>query len=289
MAFGDLSRRVAVAAVGIPLGVLVLVVGGWAFVGLVALLAALGCREFYTLAAGSGARPFTPLGIVGSLAVVLAVALSPDLLWAAAWSWLVILTLFFLGLALAVWLRWPDGKPAYSVSATVAGVIYVAGGFSFAILLRELPQASPGLNWAGALILIFPLVVTWMGDSAAYFAGSRWGRKKLLPAVSPGKTVVGGVAGLLTSMLSGGVFAALALAPFPEVAISPVHAVLMAVPLSLVAQVGDLAESLLKREAGAKDSGALLPGHGGVLDRFDAILLTLPLTYALLRIPGVLP
>ncbi|MEX2527970.1 MAG: phosphatidate cytidylyltransferase [Gemmatimonadota bacterium] len=289
MAFGDLSRRVAVAGVGIPVGVLVLVVGGWAFVGLVAILAALGCREFYILAAGSGARPFTLLGMLGSLAVVLVVALSPDLGRAAAGTWLVVLTLFFLTLSLAVWRRWPDGNPAYSVSATVAGVIYVAGGFSFAILLRGLPPASAGLNWAGALILIFPLVVTWMGDSAAYFAGSRWGRKKLLPTVSPGKTVVGGVAGLVASMISGGLFAALALAHFSEVSISPIHAVLLAIPVALVAQVGDLAESLLKREAGAKDSGALLPGHGGVLDRFDAILLTLPLTYALLQIPGVLP
>lgn len=215
--------------------------------------------------------------------------MSPDLLWAAGWTWFVVLALFFLSLSLAVWFRWPDGKPAYSVSATVAGVIYVAGGFSFAILLRELPLASPGLNWSGALLLIFPLVVIWMGDSAAYFAGSRWGRKKLLPMVSPGKTVVGGVAGLLASMISGGLFAALALAHFPEVSIAPLHAVLLAVPMALVAQVGDLAESLLKREAGAKDSGALLPGHGGVLDRFDAILLSLPLTFALLHIPGVLP
>ena len=121
-----------------------------------------------------------------------------------------------------------------------------------------------------------------MGDTFAYGVGSRWGRAKLIETVSPNKTVVGAVAGLLGSVLAGGIYARLWLSEVPGFALSwPVGAAL-SVPIAIAGQVGDLAESVIKRDAGVKDSSHLMPGHGGVLDRLDAIFFTVPLTYALL-------
>ena len=121
-----------------------------------------------------------------------------------------------------------------------------------------------------------------MGDTFAYGLGSRWGRARLIKAVSPDKTFVGAIGGLLGSVLAGGVFAWLWLSDIPEFALSWPVAAAMSLPIAIVGQVGDLAESVIKRGAGVKDSGHLLPGHGGVLDRLDALFFTVPFTYALL-------
>ena len=136
--------------------------------------------------------------------------------------------------------------------------------------------------WAAPILVIFPITVTWFGDSGAYFAGYRFGKTKLIPAVSPGKTVAGSVGGFVASGFAGGVLAWLLLSQIPVYGLSAVEGVLVGVILAGVGQVADLAESVLKREAGVKDSGTLLPGHGGVLDRFDSIFFALPLMYALL-------
>ena len=164
------------------------------------------------------------------------------------------------------------------------GALYTGGALSFWVLLRALPEhISNGATAShGAALLIFPIWVTWLGDTFAYGCGSRWGRAKLIEEVSPNKTLVGAIGGLAGSVLAGGIFARLWLSDVPEFALSwPVGAAL-SVPIAVVGQVGDLAESVIKRDAGVKDSGHLLPGHGGVLDRLDALFFTVPLTYALL-------
>ncbi len=162
------------------------------------------------------------------------------------------------------------------------GALYTGGALSFWVLLRALPDEASGATAShGAALLIFPIWVTWLGDTCAYGFGSRWGRSKLIETVSPNKTIVGAVAGLLGSVLAGGIYARLWLSDVPEFALSwPVGAAL-SVPIAIAGQVGDLAESVIKRDAGVKDSSRLIPGHGGVLDRLDAIFFSVPLTYVL--------
>jgi phosphatidate cytidylyltransferase len=204
----------------------------------------------------------------------------------SAWSALAIATLVgltLIALAGSVFFRMPDDGPLASVAVTVLAPVYVGGTLAFGVHLRGLPGVSDGsLGWDGAIVLIFPLVVTWVGDSAAYFSGRRWGRTKLLPAVSPGKTVAGAVGGLLGAVIAAAVYSTLLINPHTSMILSWASAAILGLLLGGIAQVGDLAESLLKREAGVKDSGTLLPGHGGLLDRFDSVLFTLPVTYALL-------
>jgi phosphatidate cytidylyltransferase len=211
----------------------------------------------------------------------------------APFAFAIVLVVFFLSGAAAIWLRWPRGRPLSAASLTLAGVVYTGGGISFAVLLRHLPDSSfayqPGLPFQRELLLIFPLAVTWAADSAAYFFGHLLGNRKLIPSVSPGKTVVGGVAGLVTALLVGILVCGVALGLHPDRLLSAVLGGIIGLLLGVAAQVGDLVESVLKREAGVKDSGTFFPGHGGFLDRFDATIYTLPLAYALIRLAGMIP
>jgi phosphatidate cytidylyltransferase len=283
MSGSNLSRRLWVAGFGIPLGVAIVYAGGWVLAAVLALLAGVGTWEVYRIAAARGWRVFPWLGVPGAVLLVLGAQWTGDFsAWSTlAWALVVLLTLASLGTA--VFLRGPDGDPLPAVAATVFGVLYAGATLSFAVFLRRLPEVGGGgAEWAGAFLLIFPLAVTWVGDSAAFFVGRRWGRRKLIPVVSPGKTVEGGIGGLLGAMGAAALYALVFLGPGSAPFLPVTAAAVLGLLIGAVAQVGDLAESVLKREAGVKDSGGLLPGHGGVLDRFDAIYFTVPLTYALL-------
>jgi phosphatidate cytidylyltransferase len=171
-------------------------------------------------------------------------------------------------------------------------VLYVGGGLAFVPLLRSAAPALHGADVGPALAMSFvllPLLATWVGDSAAYFVGRGLGRHKLAPHASPGKTVEGALAGLAGSAAAGAAVASWALADLPAVPSPALAGVWMGAVLGAVGQIGDLAESILKREAGVKDSGRILPGHGGVLDRVDALLLAFPTTWLLLVAAGVIP
>ena len=272
-----------VAAVGIPLAALVILWGVWPLGILLSVTGALAAREYYRL------RPdetlaFGWLGAPLAAALPLIAAFHLDYRFFAPWAFALILGTALLALALALWFRWPDGRPLDAASRTVMGALYTGGALSFWVLLRALPeQVSDGATAShGAALLIFPIWVTWMGDTFAYGCGSRWGKRKLIEAVSPNKTVVGAIGGMAGSVLAGGIFARLWLSEVPEFALSWQVGAALSVPIAMVGQVGDLAESAIKREAGLKDSSRFFPGHGGVLDRLDALFFTVPLTYALL-------
>ncbi len=280
---GELASRLVVAAVGIPLAVLVIYWGVWPLAVVLAVAGALGAREYYSLRPDETVA-FRWLGATLAAALPLIAAFQLDYRFFAAWAFALVLGTALLASALSLWFRWPDGRPLDAASRTIMGALYTGGALSFWVLLRALPeQVSDGATaFHGAALLIFPIWVTWLGDTFAFGFGSRWGRAKLIEAVSPNKTVVGAIGGLVGSVLAGGIFARLWLSEVPEFALSwPVGAAL-SVPIAIAGQVGDLAESVIKREAGVKDSSHLLPGHGGVLDRLDALFFTVPLTYALL-------
>ncbi|HET7462937.1 MAG TPA: phosphatidate cytidylyltransferase, partial [Longimicrobium sp.] len=179
-------------------------------------------------------------------------------------------------LTAAIWQRGVAGEPLLSVAVTFMGAVYPAL-LAFALFLRHLPGIESPLH--GTAILLFPVVLTWLSDTFAYFAGRLWGKKKLIPRVSPGKTVAGALGAVIGTPLAA-VGYALFLQRFGTLRPGLAEAAVFGVAVSVAAQVGDLAESLLKRDVGVKDSGKLLPGHGGALDRFDSLFFTLPLGYA---------
>jgi phosphatidate cytidylyltransferase len=128
------------------------------------------------------------------------------------------------------------------------------------------------------------VVLTWSSDTGAYFTGRLVGGPKLVPAISPGKTISGAVGGVAFTIIAAYVLVHWLLRPYAQLAFSPVGIIIFAVSISVVAQLGDLAESLFKRSAGVKDSGKLLPGHGGALDRLDSLFFVLPVAYVLYKV-----
>lgn len=280
MALSETAKRVGVAAVGIPLAVGAVYLGGFVLGGLLAVIAVLAVLEFYRMAERKAARPLAYLGAAGAAALVLLAASFPEEgPGGAGFAWL--LAVFVLAaVTAAIWTRGVEGEPLLSVSTTVFGTLYTGGLLSYALFLRHLPARPDPLH--GTALVFAPVLLTWASDTFAYFVGRAFGRRKLIPRVSPGKTVEGSLGALVGTVLVA-VGYSFVLARFPAYRMSVAEAAAFGVLVSVSAQVGDLAESLLKRDAGVKDSGALLPGHGGALDRFDSLLFTLPLAYLFFR------
>jgi phosphatidate cytidylyltransferase len=248
----------------------------------IAIVAAIGTAEVYGLARARGWKPFAWMGIGASALFVLGAAWPGGLVAWSVHAWILLLVLLAGSLGGAVFLRGPSGDPLPAVATTLFGALYLGVPLSFAVHIRAFPAVSDGsAGWPGAFLVIFPLTVAWLGDTGAYFAGHRFGRRKLLPSVSPAKTVEGAIGGLAGSIVGAAAFSMVLLLP-AGVPLEPLPAMVLGGILGAGAQLGDLAESLLKREAGVKDSGTVFPGHGGVLDRFDGIFIALPLTYFLL-------
>jgi len=289
----ELGRRVAVAGVGIPFTAFILMVGGWTLAVVIGACGLLATRELFSMAEAQGIRPFSWIGILGSLAMALLAGAARSFQVAAPWALGLIFGAFLISAALAIRNRWPDGRPLAAVSVTILGILLGGGTLSFAVFLRHLPdlQAAEGSPYLlpGVALVAFPLAVAWLGDTAAYFVGSLYGKRKLIPSVSPGKTVEGGVAGLACAVLVGGLMGWLFLGFHADNGLSALIGGCLGLVLGIGAQLGDLAESVFKREAGVKDSGDIFPGHGGILDRFDALIFTIPMAYVLISFFWFMP
>jgi phosphatidate cytidylyltransferase len=274
----ELTKRVAVAAVGIPIAVAVLWLGGAALMVLLMLIAALGAGEFIRIASKGDLFPPKYITVIGAAAFVGVATLLHTPAEAMPWYWLLTTVLVIASASTVIWTRGVEGKPLGSASAAVFAVLLTGGMLSYAIFLREGVMLHADAK-TGFSFVAYPLAVTWINDTFAYFGGRSFGKHKLIARVSPGKTVEGTISGLIGSILTSLVYTHFVFANTLGISIGVVAAVIGGVLLSIAAVVGDLAESLLKREAGVKDSGTLLPGHGGVLDRFDALYFTLPVAY----------
>ena len=145
-----------------------------------------------------------------------------------------------------------------STGVTILGIAYTGGTLAFAYSLRYFGYAIG--EAAGAMVLMLPVLLTWASDIGAYTAGRTIGGRKLMPSVSPGKTIAGSVGGVLLTVVTCSVFVHFLLRPHAQLAFTPWGTVAFAVAISVVAQVGDLVESMFKREAGVKDSGTIFPG-----------------------------
>ncbi len=319
---GNLASRVLVAVFAIPILLFVIyqdhAVYMWA-ISFAATLLALG--EFFSMTlpdvespAASGAGNGEPLSnhggdhrgdqagsrdrraslICGAIAAAGLYWLDPFVLttWAgnvrfAAFvpAAIILLSVVPIGIYYLFWFRDMD-TAARRLAYSVTGIVYVG------LLITFVPLIKRDFGPAGGDVLVFVLAVTWWGDTGAYFAGRYLGRAKLYPSVSPKKTWAGAIGGLLNSALCGIAVKYILMAVhggdslMSRLSIGDI--LLMAVPGAILGQLGDLLESLIKRSTGVKDSGALLPGHGGILDRVDAVLLMAPYIYMYLLIRGTL-
>lgn len=278
---------------GIPVVLFALYRGGWVLGALVAAVSALGAWEFYALMRLRGDRPFAVVGTVAAAAMALLGTTHGTFAAFAPPALGLLLVVAGVSMTLSLFLRWPGGSPAGALGSTLAGTFYVGVPMAFLPLLRGVGDRVPGAEGAGPWIpmafVLFPLLVTWAGDTAAYVVGNAVGRRKLAPTVSPGKSVEGALGGVLGSVGAAVLVAHWWLSGLAAGGVSLTTAAWMGAVLAVGTQVGDLVESLLKREAGVKDSGRLLPGHGGFLDRLDALLWAFPLTWGLLSLVGGLP
>jgi len=281
----ELTKRVAVALVGIPLAIVLIYVGGWALGVALAIFAAGASVEVARLAVAIGVRPARVGGAIGAAMLVAVATAEPSLGGAAPLLWLVVVGVVLLTGAWAIRARGVEGRPIEAVAATLLGMLWPGAGLLFALFLRHFPETAGLATGAGesarmgTALVVYAVGLTWINDTCAFFAGRAWGRRKLIPAVSPGKTVVGAVAGVIGAVVVGGLFAEFALFRWLGLPVGLLSGALGGALIAVAAQTGDLVESLFKREAGVKDSGRLFPGHGGVLDRFDALFFTLPAGY----------
>ncbi|HEX6938703.1 MAG TPA: phosphatidate cytidylyltransferase [Longimicrobiales bacterium] len=285
----ELTQRVAVAAIGIPVAVAAIHAGGWILGALLAVVAAGGALELFRLVGHSGVRALPAFGAAGAAVFVLIVAWRPTVAAAAPPMFGAAVALLLLVTGAAVWLRGVEGKPLFAVATTVFGAIFPGWTLAHVLLLRHAvrvdaaafgaPSSLATSAWAGAALVIYAIGLTWINDTCAYFAGRAWGRRKLIPRVSPGKTVIGAVAGGIGTVVVGAVYGAMVLEGWYDLPVGPWKGAAGGLLIAVAALVGDLAESAMKREAGVKDSGHLLPGHGGILDRFDALFFAIPVAF----------
>ncbi len=304
----NLSKRILVAIIAIPVILLLCMAGRYYFFVFIAAASTLALLEYYRLAAAKGASPLMIPGVIAGLAVNTAFYY-PGLrtLFGKVTEWtgwqlpfptqtqllMMILIVSVIVITLIELFR-NRGSSILNLGTTFFGIIYISMFFGTLIGLREVfipmdfplvryfPETGGVCNpaivtqidrWGGYTIISI-LATIWICDTAAYHIGTIAGKHKLFPRVSPNKSWEGAVAGFIAAILS-----ALA-AKYLVLEYLPVSgAVIIGIIVGIIGQLGDLAESLLKRDAGVKDSSTLLPGHGGIFDRFDSLLLVAPCVY----------
>jgi phosphatidate cytidylyltransferase len=255
------GKRVLTAAIAVPLFTWLVSRGpAWLFVALVLVVGTLALWEVLRLFEGAGQPVYARLGLALGV-VVLATFAGPV---TPAGRGAILSLVMAIILSVPVWSRRaPATEPA---ALTLLGVLCIGWFLGHSLAVYRLPD--------GADLILLLAGITWIGESAAYVVGSAMGRHKLAPTISPKKTVEGAIAQLAGSVLAG---LGLAVWLVPDWTVA--QTVLVGVVLGVTGQVGDLAESALKRAAGVKDAGGLLPGHGGVLDRVDGLLFNAPAFY----------
>lgn len=270
-----LRTRIVSGIIGALLLITVISFGKIALGIAVFLLALLGVNEFYDAAANAGYKPIKAIGFIACAGILL-IGLNGNINWVSTYVDLfksinyfsfcifVIIVILF---AIMIFLH--DKYTLNDIALTVFGIFYVIFLFAFVILTRNLANGSY-LIW-----LVF--IGAFATDTAAYFAGSYLGRNKFLPAISKNKTMEGAVGGVLGCIAVTVLYGMLINRYIPSIALH--HYVIIGVLNGIISQIGDWAASSIKRYVNIKDYGRIMPGHGGVLDRFDSILFTAPVVY----------
>ncbi len=291
----ELIKRVLVAVIGIPIAIWIVYDGGLVFLIAILLLSSIGLFEFYKMVEKKDSYPNYLLGLVFNTIIIIRLGLFPNILentenhFMPLGFFFLITTVIYVLLLMGFEIFRSKRNPLASISYTITGSVYVTFTFAFFLIVRKLHEIKQysveGLNQFedtsevfrsfdnefSMLLLLFILFSVWLSDSAAYFIGKNFGRHKLAPRVSPKKTWEGAVAGFVAGATC---FVLLSISYLDGLPL--VDALIIAAIIGSVGQIGDLAESQLKRDAGIKDSSALIPGHGGVLDRFDSLIFIMP-------------
>jgi phosphatidate cytidylyltransferase len=262
-------------------------ISDYVFLGVMLFLVIFGMREFYGMVEKRELVCFSGLGVAGGVFLLVStfVYLSGKFPGAASPGKAndfesSILIIFVLGLCLRQFVSRTNTAGILAISTTLFGLMYVAWLLNFIQKINFFPNTG-GQRVNGHFYVLYFIVVTKFSDIGAYCIGSLFGRHKMIPRISPGKTWEGFAGAIMVSAGASLLFARLAGAKLAGM--TPVHAAILGVVLSASAVVGDLIESLFKREAGLKDSGKLFPGIGGILDLLDSLLFNAPLMYLYLR------
>jgi phosphatidate cytidylyltransferase len=264
--------RVLASLVFIPCFVIVTLRGGYHFLALIDVVIFVGLWEFYGMMGAKGVQPYRAIGILGGL------ALSWYMYFRNGVYANLFLTLAILGIMTLELARRERKMAIFHISTTMLGVIYVAFLASHLVLLRELPYVA-GLDYSvGSSMVFLTFIVTWSCDTGAYIIGTLIGKHQLIPRISAKKTVEGSIGGVAFAVL-GSVAAKFAFVDY----LNFWQAALLGIAVGGIGQLGDLVESMIKRDADVKDTSGTIPGHGGVLDRFDSLLFTAPLLYYFFR------
>ncbi len=282
----ELFKRILVAMIGIPLTVLLIYAGGIAFTVAVAIISSMAIIELFKFFSKKGVYPYVKTAIFTNVLLFsftyfyIEDAVSDEhgkLLFPA-----LLIAIIILFLMTGLWSRKPN--TTLNIMSSLGGLLSISLTFIFLILLRQYSDiyilTQGELSLSGNLIagreaefLLSLLIAIWLCDTAAYFVGKSIGKHKLFPSVSPKKTWEGAVGGFLGAVAG---FYLCANLPLLLDGFPLSHTIIIGVIIGISGQLGDLAESKLKRDTGIKDSSAILPGHGGILDRFDSIMFVIP-------------
>ncbi len=256
-----LYLRVLSALVGIPIVIGAVYMGGPWYAILLLLVANLGVFEYVSMLKTRDYKAPVTIGFIGVSLFLVAVYLDlPGFIYPII---MLIYSILFVNSLFGM------GRQSIAESAVFLwGIIYLGGFCGYMLTLRMMPE--------GAIYTYMLLIGVWIHDTAAFFIGRRWGIHKFAPAISPNKSVEGSVAGVLSTVIIAFSIAILLPGFLP---VNPGQAILFGLGIAVFSQLGDLLESAMKRQLDVKDSGSLIPGHGGILDRFDSLLFSAPFVY----------
>jgi phosphatidate cytidylyltransferase len=267
----ELPARLLTAAFGVPAAIICSLVGGISFLLAINLVIGVGLFEFYRMMEAKGIKPYKAVGVVSGLVVSWYVYFQGGF-FSSLFITLVLIVIMVLEL-----FRRNGEFAVFHISTTIFGVFYVAWLGSHVILLRQLGEGLPGED-LGGMFVILAFALAWGTDSGAYFVGNAIGKRKLFARVSPDKTLEGALGGVVVCLIAAFI-AKSTFAPF----LAAADALVLGVVSPAMATLGDLVESLMKRDVKVKETSRALPGHGGMLDRFDSVLFVAPLVYYYLR------
>jgi len=266
----SLHKRVLSSIIGIPLVLMAVYYGSWFFLGLVTLVAILATMEYFLILNrhwGAHGKKFNFIryaGYVGVFFILVTVFAKNGI------EVFIVLVLLIMVYSVYFLLSFPKTN-LIELCISFWGIIYIGGMSSFLILLREME--------IGKTAVLLTLIGIWFYDTFAYFIGLKWGKRKMAPQLSPKKSVEGAVGGSCVVLLI-----AIPVALFYQLPLKGFSIIALALIVIIAAPLGDLYASALKRKLGVKDSGNLIPGHGGIIDRLDSILFTTPLVYVYLQL-----